>query len=220
MRAVLFDVDGVLIDSLPQHLDYCRDLARSWGLNDVVIPDRQAFRSMVDAGVKVSPMLAMFLAFGFPAERLGEAVDDYDRQFMTTHPPQAFVGVGLMLEQLSQMGLRLGLVTANIRANVVPVLSQEMPRFEPGLCHFFDSTPEPRTKAECLSQAIETLECASSDILYVGDQPGDAVAAASVGARFLAVAYGWGFVKEPRPPHAALSIRDIVTRVQTNQFSR
>src|SRR5256885_16808128 len=54
-RAVFFDVDGVLLDSLPQHLAICRDKASEYGL-PIEIPDVPAFRRMVAAGIKVSPM--------------------------------------------------------------------------------------------------------------------------------------------------------------------
>ncbi|MGZ5267125.1 MAG: hypothetical protein ACXWCC_10055, partial [Caldimonas sp.] len=52
---VFFDVDGVLLDSLPQHLAICSDKAREYGLR-LSIPDVQGFRRLVAAGVKVSPM--------------------------------------------------------------------------------------------------------------------------------------------------------------------
>ena len=61
LRAVFFDVDGVLIDSLPQHLQICRDKAREFGLR-LKIPNVDEFRELVRRGIKVSPMRHFFLA--------------------------------------------------------------------------------------------------------------------------------------------------------------
>lgn len=216
---MLFDVDGVLVDSLPQHLAFCRDLAQRWALPGVTVPDEAGFRAMVDAGVKVSPMRAMFQAFGFPAERLAEAVHAYDHGFMATHAPKAFAGLEDLLERLKPLGLPLGLVTANVQANVRPVLGAHMAAFVPALCHFLDSGAAPRSKAEGLALALATLGCLPSQVLYVGDQPADAAVAAQAGLRFLAVRYGWGFASEPGPVHAASRIQEIAQRVREHRFS-
>jgi beta-phosphoglucomutase-like phosphatase (HAD superfamily) len=53
-RAVFFDVDGVLLDSLPQHLQICHDKAIEFGLK-LKIPTVDQFRQLIRRGVKVSP---------------------------------------------------------------------------------------------------------------------------------------------------------------------
>ena len=65
LKGVFFDVDGVLVDSLPQHLQICRDKAAEFGLN-LRIPSIDEFRQLVSRGTKVSPMRCFFLAVGFP----------------------------------------------------------------------------------------------------------------------------------------------------------
>jgi hypothetical protein len=65
IKLVLFDVDGVLLDSLVPHLRICQDKSREYQLN-LRIPNPSEFRTMVRAGVKISPMKFMFMAVGFP----------------------------------------------------------------------------------------------------------------------------------------------------------
>ena len=45
-RAVFFDVDGVLVDSLPQHLQICHDKAIEFGL-ELKIPTVDEFRQRI-----------------------------------------------------------------------------------------------------------------------------------------------------------------------------
>jgi beta-phosphoglucomutase-like phosphatase (HAD superfamily) len=43
LQAVFFDVDGVLLDSLPQHLAFCRAKAEKYGLH-LRIPTVEEFK--------------------------------------------------------------------------------------------------------------------------------------------------------------------------------
>jgi len=80
IQAVFFDVDGVLLDSLPQHLKICRDLAAAYGL-DIRIPAPLAFRRMIAEGVKISPMRNFFEAVGFDGAYLEAAIETYEASF-------------------------------------------------------------------------------------------------------------------------------------------
>lgn len=194
-KAVFFDVDGVLIDSLPQHLQICRDEAAAFGL-DLKIPSVEEFREMIRRGVKVSPMLYFFLAVGFPQGEAARAVADYEREFMKRYGPEAFEGVGQMLNALRSVGLKLGLVTSNTRANVMPALGDAIRHFDERCLFFFDRYPEPKSKSWCLEEGARLLSLPLASCVYVGDQPADAHAAQEAGVRFLGVTYGWGISKE------------------------
>lgn len=100
LEAVFFDVDGVLLDSLPQHLAFCELKARDYGLFYLRMPSKSEFKSMVARGVSVSPMLNFFLAVGFPPSLAERAVKDYERDFFRRFPPKPFQGIGKMLTLL------------------------------------------------------------------------------------------------------------------------
>lgn len=208
-RAVVFDVDGVLLDSLPQHLQICRDKAAEYSLTSVRVPDVDEFRRMVQAGVKVSPMRSFFLAVGFSESQADRAVGDYEREFMVRYRPQPFPGVGRMLSQLREAGLTLGLVTSNTRANVAPALGPAMPCFDSRCLYYFDSFAIPRTKAWCLEDAARVLHLRPEECLYVGDQPADVEAAGHAGVPFVGVSYGWGLTHDA----AGLELADDIAHL-------
>lgn len=208
LRAAFFDVDGVLIDSLPQHLQVCRDKAIEFGL-EVRIPNVNEFRELIRQGTKVSPMRNFFLAVGFPEDLVKRAVADYEKEFMQRYRPKSFAEVDKMLATLRKAGLELGLVTSNTRANVVPALGNAMKYFDKRCLFFFDRYPEPKTKPWCLVEGARLLGVEPQESVYVGDQPGDAEAAADAGTRFLGVTYGWGISQSDRQYETAKNILEI-----------
>jgi len=193
-QAVFFDVDGVLLDSLPQHLQICRDKAKAFGLL-LEVPNVEQFRAMVSRGTKVSPMSEFFRAVGFPDPYTERAVADYERHFMERYRPRKFSGVDEMLERLRAAGPRLGLVTSNTRANVEPALGEAMHYFDPRAVFFFEHADVSMSKSASLVEGARRLGAYPAACVYVGDQPADAAAAAAAGLRFLGVTYGWGILK-------------------------
>ncbi|NML96638.1 HAD family phosphatase [Paraburkholderia sp. RP-4-7] len=203
-RAAFFDVDGVLLDSLPQHLAFCRDKAREYGLANVKVPGAPEFRKLINAGVRVSPMYEFFVAVGFPPQCAEQGVADYDRDFMKGYQPQPFVGAGDLLKSLYDVGLALGLVTSNVRANVEPALGELMQYFAPQCTFYYDSYPRnARVKSDLLKAGAQALDVAASDCIYVGDQATDRQAAEAAGFVFVPVTYGWGFAESGPLKNAA-----------------
>ena len=209
LRAAFFDADGVLIDSLPQHLRFCADKAREYGLRELQMPSVETFKQMVGRGVSASPMLNFFLAVGFPAPQASRGVRDYQLQFMSHYRPDKYPGIDAMLARLANAGLSLGLVTSNIRANIEPALSETMRFFDRRCVFYLDQFLEPRDKTWCLAESTRSLKLTPQQCLYVGDQPSDAAAASIAGLSFLGVSYGWGLV----PDKARFPIVDNVSAV-------
>ena len=212
LRAVFFDVDGVLVDSLPQHLQICRDKAIEFGLN-LKIPSVDEFRQLVSQGTKVSPMRYFFLAVGFPEAFATRAVADYEKEFMQRYRPKAFAGVDKMLTTIRTAGLKIGLVTSNTRANVVPALGNAMQYFEESCLFFFDRYSEPRAKSWCLAEGAHLLGLDPQTCVYVGDQPADVTAARDAGLRFLGVTYGWSIFQNDNQCETASSVTEISAKL-------
>jgi phosphoglycolate phosphatase len=212
IHVVMFDVDGVLIDSLPQHLQICRDKAAEYRLK-IDVPTVDEFRRMVSLGKKVSPMRDFFFAVGFPEENLDRAELDYKAEFMKRYSPPVFNGAHEMLHRLHELGLRLGLVTANIKDNVAPALGKSMKLFDERCLFFQDRYVVPPSKSWCLNEGARLLDANALNCVYVGDQPADARAAFDAGWQFLGVTYGWGIVSGETKFETASSIDEIPDKI-------
>jgi phosphoglycolate phosphatase-like HAD superfamily hydrolase len=190
IEAVVFDVDGVLVDSLDAHLRICRDKSQEYGLA-LTIPDAAGLRAMVKRGIVISPMKQFFLAVGFPEDLADRADASYRREFVDKYRPQSFDGVGEMLAQLASHDVRLGMVTSNTLANVRPSLGSLMQYFDPKCLFARDEASAPG-KPEALRRAAGAWSVPLDRLVYVGDQRQDFDAARDAGVRFLGVTYGWG----------------------------
>jgi phosphoglycolate phosphatase-like HAD superfamily hydrolase len=190
IRLVLFDVDGVLLDSLAPHLQICQDKSREYGL-DLAIPSEAELCTMIKQGVVISPMVCFFKAVGFPDHLAARADDEYRQTFMKRYAPRPFAGIHDMLGSLHRSGLTLGLVTSNVRSNVEGPLGASMAFFRDD-CIFAKDSSADFTKASAIEDAIRRCAVGRRETVYVGDQPADVQAAAQAGVSFLGAAYGWG----------------------------
>ena len=190
IRAAFFDVDGVLVDSLGQHLRICEDMNKELGLG-LTIPDAPQLKRRIRSGVRISPMKFFFLAVGFPESAAELADVQYQRVFMQRYTPLPFPGVDLMLAHLAANGVSLGLVTANVSSNVDLALGELLGRFDPRF-RFTKDDPRALSKADALKAAVHELELEPHEAIYVGDLDSDGTAARDAGVPFLGVTYGWG----------------------------
>jgi phosphoglycolate phosphatase len=217
LEAVFFDVDGVLLDSLPQHLRFCQDKAHQYGLN-LSMPSADMLKRKIAEGISVSPMVNFFRAVGFPDMLAQRGTHDYEREFMPDYRPAGFPGVEEAIRALHAARLPLGLVTSNTRANVEPALAHLMQYFDSRCLFYFDAHEPARDKVACLREGARRLGIAASRCCYIGDQPADAAAAQAAGYRFLGVSYGWGFQPDERDVHVVDSISAIpeaIARMQS-----
>lgn len=212
IQATFFDVDGVLIDSLPQHLAICRDKAIEFKI-ELEVPSIEAFRDAVSHGMKVSPMRDFFLAVGFPEADAERAVVDYKSEFAQRYHPPLFEGVNAMLRALRNEGVRIGIVSSNTRENVIPLLADALDAFEPSCLFFYDERLAARPKSWCLTQGAKCLGVVPAACVYVGDQPADLRAAEEAGFQFLGVTYGWGILQGDPRCETVDTIGDIPKRI-------
>lgn len=112
IKAVIFDMDGVLIDSMPLHarawIEILREIGVEIGAEDVYAHEGEpALVSLgyffAKAGRKADPDL------------LRDLVDRKERLYKQIANPEVFSGVREFLEELSRRGKRLAIVTGTAR---------------------------------------------------------------------------------------------------------
>jgi phosphoglycolate phosphatase len=188
IEAVLFDLDGTLIDSAPD-LGAAADLMRTnRGLPPLPL---ELYRPMAGAGAR--GMIGV--AFGLTPEAPG--YDDLREEFMANYErcmtvrTYAFAGVPELVEALLRRELAWGVVTNKIERFTLP-LTSAMPLFaSAGAIVAGDTTPHPKPHPAPLIEAARRLDLDPRRCLYVGDDERDIVAGLAAGMGTVAATYGY-----------------------------
>lgn len=194
VKAVLFDLDGTLVDSAPDLGAAADKLRTDRGMASLPFED---YRPMAGAGAR--GMLAV--AFGmepghedFPAMR-EEFFVNYEA---CMHQRTAiFPEVPVLIAALVERSLPWGVVTNKATRFTIP-LTREVPLFQSALAIVSgDTTPHSKPHPEPLFEAARRLHVAPEFCVYVGDDERDIMAGRAAGMRTVAASWGYLAGKSP-----------------------
>ena len=184
IKAVIFDVDGVLLDSFEANLKFFQDLMAQ---NGYAIPTRKEFRKIFHLTM-MEAIKALTKASENEVKRIWEIGNSREVKYhveMLRLPD----GAKNVLEKLDKK-YRLGIVTGRIRKSVfeAPQLAQ--------LRHYFpvvvsyDDTVRHKPDPQPLIFASKKLELNPNECVYVGDAQSDIAAAHSAGMKVIIYSNG------------------------------
>lgn len=186
--AVLFDLDGTLIDSAPDLGAAADKMRTDRGLESLPLA---LYRPMAGAGAR--GMIAV--AFGLTPEDAGfgefreEFFSNYESRM--TENTSVFEGVVDLIARIDQMGLKWGVVTNKSARFTIP-LTKAMPLFNTAKTIISgDTTPHAKPHPAPLLEAARQLDLAPGRCIYVGDDERDIVAGRAAGMPTVAAAYGY-----------------------------
>jgi 2-phosphoglycolate phosphatase len=187
LRAVLFDLDGTLLDTAPDMVGALSALRREQGLEPLPY---ELVRSAVSHGA------ARVVKTGFP-DAAAETFATLQRRFFEiyrgalSHGTRPFPGMDQVLDTLAGRRLKSGIVT-NKAAWLTDPLLEEL-----GLRTRFDCVVSGDTVAERKPHPLPLLHAAKlagvapGECIYVGDAERDVQAAHAAGMSALVANYGY-----------------------------
>lgn len=188
VAAILFDLDGTLLDSAPDLGAAANQLRTDRGLPPLPL---ESYRAIAGTGAR--GMLAVAFGFGldhpdFDALR-EEFFVHYER--CLTQRTLPFVGVPELLAQITHLQIPWGVVTNKSSRFSLP-LTQSLPIFTSmGVIVSGDTTPFAKPHPEPLFEAARRLQVPAGQCLYVGDDERDVVAGLAAGMRTVVAEYGY-----------------------------
>jgi len=171
IKAILFDMDGVLVDSYAAWNAVVNELRTVFGMPHLAPEEFDAgWGQGLDADLET----------WFRGRTKQEVARLYDERFVHhLHAITAMPGAGELLGALVTRGLRLACVT-----NTRDYLAQRILR-DHDLAAWFevvlggDQVPRPKPAPDLLLAALDALNCEPSEAFFVGDTGNDVAAAAA-----------------------------------------
>ncbi len=188
LRAVLFDMDGTLLDTAPDFIAICQAMRAARQLPPI---DEQRVRDVISGGAKAMVQAAFDLspqAPEFETLRL-EFLERYqDGCAVHSH---LYDGMAQLLADIEQARLIWGVVTNKPLRFAEPIMQQLglAQRSAILICpdHVTRSKPDP----EPLLLACSKLELDPASVLFVGDDLRDIESGRDAGTKTAAVRYGY-----------------------------
>lgn len=186
IKAVIFDVDGVLVDSFEANFKYFRDLFVSFGIAGF---SRRKYRLLFPR-----PRVEVIKTIMPHATRkelnkvwqVSEKIEDYSSAYRIPDDCKK------TLTHLKK-SYKLGLVTNRIKNDLAEVLDQFNLRQYFTVKIVFGQVQRPKPYPDSLLLALEKLKVSHNQVVYIGDTAIDAQAAKRAKVRFIA------FNKKPLP---------------------
>lgn len=183
IKAVLFDMDGTLGDTLPLCIEAYRTCVEEQGLPRPTEDEVVSHFGLSDRGV-----LGALLGIAPDSDTLpiGHFVEVYER----LHPqlaPAPFDGAAEMLRTVRRAGIRIGIISGKEHYTALPTIRHY--GFE-GLfewCGF--GVPTHNCKHERLQQVMQEWNLRPDELVYVGDAPSDIELSHRVGVRIINAAW-------------------------------
>ncbi len=191
-HAVVFDLDGTLVDSAPGIADALSRLRGERGFAPV---DETAVRRLVSLGADVLVRAALGEAAGEPGDDLARFRDIL--RALPTQEAWLYPDVRAVLGRARTLDLRLGIVTNKPEGLARRLLDDLALSDQFGVVIGGDTVAPAKPDAAPLRVALQRLEVAAEAAVYVGDSVVDATCAERAGVRFALFLGGYGAAETP-----------------------
>ncbi len=188
ITAVLFDLDGTLIDTGPDLASAMNKTLKQYNHHTV---NYEEFRYSIHAGTASMIQFAFDITHKDPSfTSIRDAfLQNYREQL--SQESQLFDGVNTLLNTLNNKQLPWGIVT-NKPAWLAEPLVSEFNELQPSQCLICgDTYPHRKPHPLPLLKACESIHHEPSNVAYVGDTEGDVQAANAANMLSISVSYGY-----------------------------
>lgn len=193
-QAVLFDLDGTLIDSAPDLAGAANDMREARDLERLPL---EHFRPMVGSGAR--GMVARALGVGPEDEQFAVLRDEFLERYegRMTRETRVFSEMQPVLSALAAQGLPWGIVTNKATRFSQPLVEALGLHTVSATLVCGDTTPHTKPHPAPLLEAARRMKLGPEHCWYVGDDHRDVKAGRAAGMTTVAAAWGYLGAGEP-----------------------
>ena len=188
IRAVLFDLDGTLLDTAPDLVGALNHVREAEGLPAVDVAEFSRYASRGARGL---------LEAGYPEvdgheieQRIPAFLDHYAKHSWVDTKP--FDGVENLLSALEARGIPWGIVTNKVERLTLPIVAQAGWKARAAVVVCGDSAARSKPHPDPLLLACAALGLPPTEVLYFGDDERDLQAGIAAGCPVALAEYGYG----------------------------
>jgi 2-phosphoglycolate phosphatase len=188
LKAILFDLDGTLLDTAADFIFVVNHMRSSRNLAPI---DETAIRQTVSDGARALVTLGFQLREGDAGfEALRQELLDLYNQHLADHTVM-FPGIAELLSHIKSQQMNWGIATNKPRAYAEPLIAAM--NFDPpcGVLICPDDVSERKPHPESLFLACSTLNCNIDEAIYLGDHQRDIACGQNAGMQTIACSYGY-----------------------------
>jgi phosphoglycolate phosphatase len=211
IQAVLFDMDGTLLDTAKDFFAIVQNMRAEHGLT--ALPSDTGFREHVSRGAQA--MVAYAFSLKQDAPELNSLRDDFLARYEQQHAQltEPFPGILALLERLERADIRWGVATNKPLRFAQPIMDalHLSSRSAVLLCpdHVENNKPAP----DMLLAACAQLQLEPRQVLYVGDDKRDVDAGRAADMHTVAVRYGYSVPGDNPSNWGADAVIDSITEL-------
>ena len=186
-KAVLFDLDGTLMDTSPGIIHCYNTTALNYGKEE---RPSDCFRNIIGGTLPDN----FKKHYSFTDDNVREAVEFYRKEYEVNgiHMAEVYKGIPELLSCLKENGIFTAIATLKREDFAVNMMK------EFGLYEKFDvikgmDKADTKTKSSIIDECLGIFNISPSEAVLIGDSKSDASGAEKSGVDFIGVTYGWGF---------------------------
>ena len=188
LGALLFDLDGTLLDTAPEFTHCLNTLLREEGRDEV---QEEQLREHVSFGA------SGMLRFGFSMPEQHPQFSSLRDRFLQLYrrdigsKTKLFPGISHIIDELTQRGLKWGIVTNKPQYLTMPLLEVFKPLVQAQCVVAGDTLPNAKPHPAPMLHACQALNVDPAQCWYVGDAETDVVASRNAGMPCAIAQYGY-----------------------------
>jgi len=188
LKAVIFDLDGTLVDTAEEFIIVVQALRAEHGLSGM---DENLIRSTVSSGARALVRLALDMEeteprFESKRQRLLELYSA-----VLGDSAKAYPGIKDLIVKLEQRGVAWGIATNKPRAYTIPLMAKLNLQPPPACVVCPDDVTQTKPHPEPLYLSCNQIGCSPEQAIYVGDHQRDIEAGRRAGMYTIAATYGY-----------------------------
>ncbi len=187
-KAIIFDLDGTLIDSLPDIVDSINKMNLRYGYKEVTI-----FETMPNIGYGARHLVKNSIPKNLTDEEIDERLNCYNEIYTSSNSPKTgiFDGVSEVLKILKNRGYKLAILTNKPHETTVNVYQTYLKDFGFDLVVGASDKIKHKPDPSGVLGILKTLGVEKENAYFVGDGETDVLTAKNAEIKSVAVLWGY-----------------------------